>query len=185
MPRRSGRIDLSGRGFVVGDGMSDQEEKSAVPFIEGLVGQLAGNQYFIEGDRVVVGRDASQCQIVLVQGVISKIHAAFEVDSQQRVTLVDLSSKQSTFVNGDMIARRLLRNGDRVGFGLGGVVAFIYHSPQPDREQRAVSSAPGISRLVISTVPEPEQKFQRPVVTADRKALSVSYREIINRSGPV
>ena len=77
--------------------MANQDDKSPTPYVEGLVGQLAGSKFFIEGNRVVVGRDASQCQIVLPQSVISKVHAAFEVDDQQRVTLIDLSSKQVYF----------------------------------------------------------------------------------------
>jgi ABC-type multidrug transport system ATPase subunit/pSer/pThr/pTyr-binding forkhead associated (FHA) protein len=94
----------------------------------GLVGTLAGRTIVIEGTRVVIGRDASQCHIVLEQSVISKHHAAFETDEQGRVTIIDLNSKQGTFVNGESVTRRELRDGDRLGFGLGGVVAFTFRS---------------------------------------------------------
>jgi ABC-type multidrug transport system ATPase subunit/pSer/pThr/pTyr-binding forkhead associated (FHA) protein len=145
--------------------MADQDDRSPTPYLEGLVGQLAGSKFIIEGNRAVIGRDASQCQIVLPQGVISKVHAAFEVDDQRRVTLIDLSSKQSTFVNGEPISKRQLHDGDRIGFGLGGVVAFTYHSATPGLDYRSVPSVPGernISRLVISTGPLAEREDPSP-----------------------
>jgi ABC-type multidrug transport system ATPase subunit/pSer/pThr/pTyr-binding forkhead associated (FHA) protein len=147
--------------------MSDEIDVGPNPYLEGLVGQLAGSQFVIEGDRAVIGRDPSQCQIVLAQGVISKVHAVLEMDKFQRVTLVDLAARQTTFVNGQLIDRRELRDGDLVGFGLGGVVAFKYHSALSGLEHRSVPAAAAdrtISRLVISTGPlsEPE-KSSRPV----------------------
>ncbi len=135
------------------------------PYLEGLVGQLTGRRFLIEGSRAVVGRDQSQCQIVLPQSVISKVQAALEVDELQRVTLVDLTSRQTTFVNGEAVARRELRDGDRVGFGVGGVVGFTYHAALPGVEYKTVSSAAGernVSRFVISTSPDGEREMSRP-----------------------
>ena len=151
-----GEIDLSGR-----------------PYLQGLVGQLAGKQFYLEDKRIIVGRDPSQCQVVLGQSVISKIQAALEVDDVLRVTLVDLSGKQSTFVNGQAVVRRELANGDRVGFGIGGVVAFTFHSAFPSVNYRSVSpdNDRPVARLVISTEPEAkpdelahplESPFSRP-----------------------
>lgn len=141
--------------------MTNEIDIGPKPYLEGLVGQLAGRQFFIEGSRVILGRDESQCQIVLTQGVISKVHAALEVDELQRVTLVDLSARQSTFVNGQPITRRELHDGDRVGFGLGGLVAFTYHSALPGLEHRTVPSGADeriISKLVIPTAPSADRK---------------------------
>lgn len=175
--------------------MSDQKERDPLPYIVGLVGQLAGSQLFIEGSRVVLGRDASQCQIVLGQNVISKVHAAFEVDAQQRVTLVDLTSKQSTYVNGEAITKRELRDGDRVGFGLGGVVAFTYHSALPGVEHRTVSSAAddrSIARLVIPTSPLAERgatfrqaPTQSPGINIPRASSSGAPGTMILRAAQV
>jgi len=139
----------------------------STPNLEGLVGQLAGSRFLIEGNRAVVGRDESQCQIVLPQGVISKVQAALEVDELQRVTLVDLTAKQTTFVNGEPVTRRELRDGDRVGFGLGGVVSFTFHAALPGVEYRTVSSAEGVRnvpRFVISTAPDAPRETSLPAV---------------------
>ena len=135
------------------------------PYLVGLVGQLTGRRFVVDGSRLLIGRDASQCQIVLGQSVISKIHAGLEVDELKRVTLVDLSGRGTTFVNGQSITRRELKNGDRVGLGLGGVVSFSYHSAFPGVEYRAVRSASEerpVSRMVISTADTPAQRLPAP-----------------------
>jgi ABC transport system ATP-binding/permease protein len=106
----------------------DNQGASGKAHLLGLVGTLAGRKIIIEGTRVVIGRDAAQCDIVLDQAVVSKCHASFETDGHGRVTVTNLSSKQGTFVNGEPVIQRELRDGDRVGFGLGGVIAFTYHA---------------------------------------------------------
>src|ERR1051325_8626857 len=158
-------------------GMTDHDDRSPTPYLEGLVGQLAGSKFFIEGNRVVVGRDASQCQIVLAQSVISKVQAAFEVDDQQHVTLVDLSSKQTTYVNDEPVGRRGLHDGELLGCCLGGVVAFVYHSGLAGVDYQSVPSSPGrhISKLVISTGPLSEP--QSSVSEAWRETPQVAVQQ--------
>ena len=97
-------------------------------YLVGLVGSLAGRRIIIEGVRVTLGRDATQCDIVLDQAVVSRLHAALETDEQSQVTVVDLNSSQGTFVNDEPVTRRQLRDGDRIGLGLGGIVAFTFHA---------------------------------------------------------
>src|SRR5689334_61290 len=139
--------------------MQGEIDLKSRPYLQGLVGQLAGKQFYLEDKRVVVGRDPSQCQMVLAQSVVSKTQAALEVDELQRVTLVDLSGKQSTFVNGQAIDRRELEDGDRVGFGLGGVVAFTFHSAFPAIKYKNVSEQERpVARFVIAATPPPPPK---------------------------
>jgi len=138
--------------------MQGKIDLNSRPYLLGLVGQLAGKRFYLEDKRVVVGRDPSQCQVVLAQNIMSKIQAALEIDDVQRVTLVDLSGKQSTFVNGQAVVRRELADGDHVGFGLGGVIAFTFHAAFPAVKYRNVSAdnERPVARLVISTEPEPK-----------------------------
>jgi pSer/pThr/pTyr-binding forkhead associated (FHA) protein len=139
------------------------------PYLEGLVGQLTGRRFVVDSSRVLIGRDASQCQIALGQSVISKVQAALEVDELRRVTLVDLSGKGTTFVNGQPVTRKQLKDGDSIGLGLGGVVSFNYHSALPGVEYRDVRSATGeraVSRMINSTAQaEPAPQFQPEMPT--------------------
>ncbi len=146
--------------------MPNERDVGPHPYLEGLVGRLTGSQFFIDRKRVVIGRDAAQCQIVLAQSVISKVQAALEVDELRRVILTDLSGKQTTFVNGQPVTRRELKDGDRVGLGLGGVVAFAYHAALPGLAHRDIRSPAGdrtVSRLVIDAVPPPAVEMPSPV----------------------
>jgi ABC-type multidrug transport system ATPase subunit/pSer/pThr/pTyr-binding forkhead associated (FHA) protein len=106
-----------------------RQDAGGLPYLQGLVGSLTGRRLVLEG-RQTVGRDATECQLVLEQAVVSRRHAEIEVDGQGRATVTDLGSRQGTFVNGERIERRELKDGDRVGFGLNGIVAFTFHDPK-------------------------------------------------------
>lgn len=110
-------------------GKGDDRGADKRPYLQGLVGSLGGRKLVLDG-RQVLGRDATQCQLVLEQAVVSRRHAEIEVDDCGRVTITDLGSSQGTFVNGTQVERHELRDGDRVGFGPGGIVAFTFHVPQ-------------------------------------------------------
>ena len=128
--------------------MAQQEDYSEItgkPFLLGLFGTLAGRKFHINGPRALLGRDASECNIVLAQAVISKRHAVFEIDSRGSVTIIDLNSRQGTFVNGEAVTRRELRDGDRVGFGPGGVIAFTYHSASHSANSTPAGMEPVLS----------------------------------------
>jgi ABC-type multidrug transport system ATPase subunit len=104
---------------------TDDSGTDTRPYLLGLVGTLTGRKYFLDGGRVVVGRDAAECGIVLDNTMVSRRHAVIETDSQMRVTIKDLSSRQGTFVNGEPVAERELRDGDHLGFGAA-VSTFCY-----------------------------------------------------------
>lgn len=107
-------------------GNEDSPDSGERPYLQGLVGSLSGRRLVLDG-RQVLGRDATQCQFVLEQAVVSRRHAEISVDGLGRVTITDLGSRQGTFVNGNQVERHELRDGDRVGFGPGGIVAFTFH----------------------------------------------------------
>lgn len=104
----------------------------------GLVGAVEGRRLVLEGKRLVLGRDAGRCQLVLEHALISREHAAFETDEHGCVFVRDLGSTQGTFVNGNPVTTQQLRHGDTVGFGRKGVVAF--------RFQQVRSQAPGLAQ---------------------------------------
>ncbi|MGH9839216.1 MAG: FHA domain-containing protein [Blastocatellia bacterium] len=109
----------------------------------GLAGGLNGRLFRLREGSCVIGRDPTQCQLVLALAVISRRHAVIELNAQQRAIIRDLDSGQGTYVNGERVVRCELRDGDRVGFGPDGMIAFTY---------RATSSAP---TLISPTQPQP------------------------------
>ncbi len=128
-------------------------------------GQQQAERLF-ESAFVVVGRDASACQIVFDGGtwsMVSRKHAEFRVEGG-RYLLVDKNSRYGTFLDGQQISQPVeIRAGSKVQFGPGGPtlrVVRIEFSPaerqDPDTlERNAVAPRFG-------PVPQPQ-----PVIGAD------------------
>jgi hypothetical protein len=71
------------------------------------------------GKRLNVGR-ASDCELMLNDTSVSKIHAALLMTSEGTILVADTGSTNGTFINGRRISygeSRLIEDGDVVGFG--------------------------------------------------------------------
>ncbi len=86
----------------------------------------------------LVGRDP-HCEIVIDDSTVSRQHAKFEV-TPESVRLVDLGSKNGTFVNGVRVPdAHLIRPGDLLGFGK--VIAVIGSRPTAAPKAMATAAA--------------------------------------------
>ncbi len=79
-------------------------------------GNRPGQQMPLRRDRNTIGRDGTQCDIVLDDATVSKRHAEIRFENGQYV-LYDLASTNGTFVNRHRVQRQLLRDGDQVQLG--------------------------------------------------------------------
>lgn len=78
--------------------------------------EYQGNTLELRGGAVVVGR-SSNCHVVLDDGLVSRRHAQFVVNSKL-AAVEDFGSVNGVYVNGERIAgHRALRDGDRVQIG--------------------------------------------------------------------
>lgn len=76
-----------------------------------------GREIEVPGDGLLVGR-ASDCQLRLEDGLVSRHHARF-CATGEGLTVEDLKSRNGVQVNQSLIRRRTrLSHGDRVGIGL-------------------------------------------------------------------
>jgi serine phosphatase RsbU (regulator of sigma subunit) len=74
----------------------------------------AGQAYPLTQERMVIGRDADQCQIAIPNGAVSRAHARI-VRAAGQYLLEDLNSRNGTFINQTKIAApTALRSDDRV-----------------------------------------------------------------------
>ncbi len=78
-------------------------------------GPRAGKEYRL-GEITNIGRDAMQNDIDIDDSAISRQHARVKLEGGQFV-LYDLASANGTFVNDELIQKRLLVNGDRIKIG--------------------------------------------------------------------
>src|SRR2546427_7507181 len=78
-------------------------------------GGAEGNEYPIEGERIVVGR-GPDVDLAFDDEEMSAKHAVFE-HSRGGLCLTDLDSTNGTRVNGERLTTRALTHGDRIELG--------------------------------------------------------------------
>jgi ABC-type multidrug transport system ATPase subunit/pSer/pThr/pTyr-binding forkhead associated (FHA) protein len=103
-----------------------QVQPDSTAVLLGESGPFKDKQIPLDKPRIVFGRDGEFCDFVLSPAFISRTHAAFETDASGRTVVHDLDSRRGTFVNGEVVKVHVLADGDRVGFGPGGVITFRY-----------------------------------------------------------
>lgn len=66
-------------------------------------------------EELVIGRDP-ECQLFMDSNIVSRRHAIISI-KWGGFSITDLSSKNGTFVNGERIQEKMLRDGDEIVFG--------------------------------------------------------------------
>lgn len=99
--------------------------KKESPVILAHNGPLNGMNWNVSGN-LSIGRDP-ECDIVIIDRQVSRIHAKIEVSKTNDILLVDLDSKNGTFVNGEVIDKPVvLKDGDEIKIAL--VQEFVFVS---------------------------------------------------------
>ncbi|GAC1532874.1 MAG: GGDEF domain-containing protein [Polyangiales bacterium] len=93
-----------------------------------------GKMLPVEGD-MVIGR-APSIDFPLVEDGVSRRHAKLEVSASGAVELVDLDSRNGTFVNGARVTRRTLHDGDKIQIGNATILKFSYQDALDEALQR-------------------------------------------------
>ncbi len=97
--------------------------------VQCTAGQPAGKRFDVTKQGLLIGRDASKCQIVINDDAVSKEHA-WIVPVDGGTVVIDRGSTNGTFlnsVNSPKISKVRLQNGDKIFVGKG-VAAFTYYS---------------------------------------------------------
>jgi len=99
--------------------MRFEEAKKKESSLVIILGKPLGQQFVLESNKMVIGR-GSGCDICLVDGSISKVHAEISKDHNQVNNVTDLDSTNGTYLNDRRIKPREqvpLKNGDLLKFG--------------------------------------------------------------------
>jgi diguanylate cyclase (GGDEF)-like protein len=83
---------------------------------------MLGHQLELSGEAVVVGR-ASECAISLPHPSVSRRHCRIWLE-EGRYQIEDLGSTNRTFLNGEVVTRAELRDGDQIGVGQNAIKFF-------------------------------------------------------------
>ncbi|MCP4358788.1 MAG: FHA domain-containing protein [Chloroflexi bacterium] len=94
------------------------------PVLVASEGQLAGQRWTIDADEFVVGR-GGDCHIVLPERQVSRHHVKITRDNG-RYTLHDLTSKNGTHLNGNLVdGTAVLQDGDEISIALCVKLVFV------------------------------------------------------------
>ncbi len=87
-------------------------------------GSTIGKMFRLDQE-ITVGRSES-ATVRLDQEGVSRLHAKFVVTPEGGVDLLDLNSRNGTFVNGESVSRIALRDGDKIQIGTATILKFSY-----------------------------------------------------------
>jgi ABC-type multidrug transport system ATPase subunit/pSer/pThr/pTyr-binding forkhead associated (FHA) protein/ABC-type transport system involved in multi-copper enzyme maturation permease subunit len=93
--------------------------------LQWLTGPLAGQKLTVSNQRLTIGRDPALCNVVADSDGVSRQHATLEIAEHDTIVVTDLGSMAGTFVNGEAVKRRILRDGDVIALGSPSVSAML------------------------------------------------------------
>lgn len=92
--------------------------KKGFGYLLGQAGPLTGNRFPVEKSGLRIGRDPSQCNIVLTEDVVSREHAVIEpAPDGKTIRIKSLSATNPTRVNDRAITEAELKDGDQIKIG--------------------------------------------------------------------
>ncbi len=137
-------------------GMQPRISADAYPSIVVVSGHDRGGVHPLGQACMVAGRDPG-CEIVRTDAGVSRRHAQFLATFGKAISVVDLASTNGTFVNGERVGARSLREGDLVRLGPDCMLRLLYlphdvHAAPPNNIATVPLSARElqVARLVAS-----------------------------------
>ena len=105
----------------------DAVDQETVPSLEVLNGSAEGKRIFLTDDapEMIIGRDPS-CDFSINEYVISRQHAKI-AKKWGGIALIDMESKNGSFVNNKRVTEEFLHDGDRIALG---TIVFLFRNPK-------------------------------------------------------
>jgi transcriptional regulator with GAF, ATPase, and Fis domain len=132
--------------------------------ISGVHGQ---SSFPVEAESLIIGRDPS-CSIPLKDVIASRKHCRID-RNDHHFTVVDLDSRNGTFVNGTPVRERVLQHGDRIEIGRSVLVFLESEEESPktiDSDSKLVAIPTSRLRLEDALYLEPEKLLASAPLTA-------------------
>ena len=85
-----------------------------------------GKSYPISEKGIVIGREPSQCDIVISDANVSRVHAWVTVEKGE-VVIIDRGSTNGTFVNNNKVEKTKLNTGDIIHLGQKSPMTLIFN----------------------------------------------------------
>lgn len=120
--------DPKGQTLVLRPAEQPQHEVvQRTPVLVVVQGEDIGRRYLLNQRRLILGRDPEIADLAIRDLSVSGKHAMLQIDvSSERYGLIDLGSRNGTFVNGLHVESCALREGDKIFLGET-VLRFSFH----------------------------------------------------------
>ena len=150
-----------------------------IPVIFAHDGPLQGDNWVVEKE-LMVGRDMD-CDITISDRQVSRFHAKFEPIENRQVRIVDLDSKNGTYVNGERInSSYVLGDGDAIKIALIQELVFISSDATLPLDIRTIQSKSKTQKLFIDEKARRvwigEKELIPPLSVPQYKLLSLLYQ---------
>lgn len=93
-----------------------KDEKKEFGTLTIHMGGQSGKSYAIREKGLIIGRDPSQCDIVIIDPNVSRVHAWVTVKKGE-VVIIDRGSTNGTYVNQVKVENANLKSGDSIQLG--------------------------------------------------------------------
>lgn len=120
--------------------LSVPPSEEAMPYIMVLCGPFMGRVFEITERRIVVGRGAA-ADITLPDNGLSRKHAKFIRYPSGVVAVCDMNSLNGTFLNGEQVHSRALKDGDKIHIGTTTVLKFGFRDTLEHQAQEQLYGA--------------------------------------------
>jgi pSer/pThr/pTyr-binding forkhead associated (FHA) protein len=139
-----------------------------VYYLEATAGSLSGSRFELSS-RLIIGRDAD-VDIQVVEAALSRQHAAVLLNDEGEVYVMDLASKNGTFLSGQSVGREPLNPGDEFQVGESRFILRkgAFSESEEDRDAQSVHLASG-----PATGPT---EMRRPLSAEERATLVAAYQ---------
>ena len=103
-----------------------KDEKKAFGTLTLNIGGQLGKSYAIGEKGLIIGRDPAQCDIVILDPNVSRVHAWVTVKKGE-VVIIDRGSTNGTFVNQIKVENAALKSGDVIQLGRKCNTALVFN----------------------------------------------------------
>ncbi|PIE72408.1 MAG: hypothetical protein CSA20_08050 [Deltaproteobacteria bacterium] len=93
-------------------------DRSEIAYLVALDASLSSREFPLDRERLLIGRDGRQCDIVAAGATISRQHACVQKTDEGVCEIMDLESLNGLFVNGDRVDKKVvLKDNDLISLG--------------------------------------------------------------------
>lgn len=123
-----------------------ERSTSYEPYLIQISGRETGQMFNLSERTIRIGRDQN-CQVMLDDPHVSRVHAEIKCVNKRDITISDAGSTNGIFVNGKKVTSQKLEDGDKILIGTRLYFKFCYQDAVDQNYQQSLFRAANIDSL--------------------------------------